>query len=330
MLKPGTGIWFCLVFFCLALGACQLTEQRQEPRKHFSFLGESFSKEGLAVQRSLSRTTMSVADQTVLILTSTAPEEYSIEFPSFEEQIGDFSIVYSRPLSQELVDGFLQQTVSYTLAPFLSGSYMLPEMTIVANKADSKEDGLQVVIPEIEIIVTSLLTDDNRDPADIAPVTAVPPNYFFYWLMAGLALVVCLAFALYWFKIRKPFATPPPPPVPSHIAAAQALDALLSQNLPAQGLYKKFYGRLSHILRLYIENRFHLKAVEQTSEEFFKNPGLFSFFSAEQNVLLKRFLSHCDLVKFARHSPSQVEIENSSLFCRQFFEKTRPEERKTP
>ena len=312
-------IWPALLLCLLVSGCLDDTKKQLAEKPAFQ---ETFSQGEFAVRVSVSRQEMSVAEQTVLTLTAMAPEDSTLEFPDFEAMIGDFSIVRSLPLQQELTSKGLAQTRSFTLAPFLSGNYLIPEMTLLAVPADGSIPPIQVIIPEIQIMVTSLLSRDDHELSNIAPVLDIPKDYFFLWLISGLALIVVLAFAFYWIRIRKPVEAPPPPPLPPHVIAGRALDELLAENLAEQGRSKKFYERISHILRAYIENLFGLKAVEQTTEEFFHDLKTSSLFLSDQKRLLKKFLDHCDLVKFAEYQADHDETENTILFCRKFIRET--------
>ena len=56
-------------------------------------------------------------------------------------------------------------------------------------------------------------------------------------------------------------------PRPAHVIALAALDALQTEQLPAQGKMKEFYFRLSEIVRAYLEKRYGFGALEMTSDE---------------------------------------------------------------
>ncbi len=92
------------------------------------------------------------------------------------------------------------------------------------------------------------------------------------------------------------------------------------------GEVKLFHLKISDILRHYIENRFGFKAPERTTEEFLTE---LSMARPEKNsllgshkTLLADFLTHCDLVKFAKHEPTITESEKTVAICREFIEKT--------
>ena len=304
-----------ILFICLLLTGCRgdkLPIPTKVPEPAFK---QEFSQGKLTVTVNLSRMEMNVAQQTVLKLTASAPEEYKLELPNFSGKLGEFTIIETRHEKPELKKDFLNQRISWMLEPFLNGSYIIPEITISARQGNKK---FSVIIPEIQVKVSSLLAE-NKDLADIAPMLLPRPDYFYYYLAAGLALLACVLFAFYWLKLRKPPEPPAVPPVPPHITAIRALDELLARNLPEQGKIKEFYQAISAILRRYIENRFQLRAVEQTTEEFFSSLNSSSLFNLEQKQLLKKFLDHCDLVKFAKHEPTKEETGRMISFCREFI-----------
>ena len=90
---------------------------------------------------------------------------------------------------------------------------------------------------------------------------------------------------------------------------------------------KLFHLRISDILRRYIENRFGVRAPEQTTEEFLTAASGIRLHEkailGNNRPLLADFLTHCDLVKFARHEPTRDECEKTVSLCREFIEQTK-------
>jgi hypothetical protein len=108
----------------------------------------------------------------------------------------------------------------------------------------------------------------------------------------------------------------------AHEIAYEELKRLLAEKLVEQGAVKDFYLRLSHILRHYIEDRFGLHAPERTTEEFLLDLGSTQALIPHHKELLKEFLNHCDMVKFAEHQPSTMEIQQTFDSCKQFIVET--------
>ena len=114
--------------------------------------------------------------------------------------------------------------------------------------------------------------------------------------------------------------------VPAHDLAYRELEKLVSEGLPNKEEIKRFYQRISGILRRYIENRFGLHAPEQTTEEFLAGLEIARDFPGKYNSLLTVFLTHCDLVKFAEHQPKQEDIQKTFDSCKAFIEGTEERE----
>ena len=91
----------------------------------------------------------------------------------------------------------------------------------------------------------------------------------------------------------------------------------------SSGKVQDFYVELSNIVRHYIENRFQLKAPEMTTEEFLLTLKESTVLNSEQKSLVKDFLSHCDMVKFAKYFPQKDEIDSSYESAKNLVDQTR-------
>ena len=76
-----------------------------------------------------------------------------------------------------------------------------------------------------------------------------------------------------------------------------------------------------------------MRAPERTTEEFFNELGDVSvklnntagnmfYFSVSHKELLRDFLTHCDLVKFARHLPEIDDAQRAVGLCRKFIKES--------
>jgi hypothetical protein len=72
-----------------------------------------------------------------------------------------------------------------------------------------------------------------------------------------------------------------------------------------------------------MENRFSLRAPEMTTEEFLIDLKNSDVLNEEQKSLIREFLSHCDMVKFARYLPGGSESESSYNSAERMIEQTR-------
>lgn len=113
------------------------------------------------------------------------------------------------------------------------------------------------------------------------------------------------------------------PPLPAHETAFKALQELTNKAYLKTGKVREYYFELSDIVRHYVENRFQLRAPEMTTEEFLTTLKDSKILNAEQKILLKDFLSHCDMVKFAKYLPDEKESESSYESAKRFIEETK-------
>ncbi len=104
--------------------------------------------------------------------------------------------------------------------------------------------------------------------------------------------------------------------------ASKLLEKLEGENLVQNGEYKRYYQDLSNILRYYIEYRFGINAPDKTTEEFFESLRGDDILDAITKSELKEFLTHCDMVKFAKHIPSLGDMESAKNLASEFVDKT--------
>ena len=139
---------------------------------------------------------------------------------------------------------------------------------------------------------------------DIRPIkapVAIPNEWVWLWSALAAALLLALA-ASAWLWWRKQSALRPPiPVVPPHVRAKQKLaEALAFISEP-----NKFCTRVADTIRVYLEERFHLRAPERTTEEFLVELQSSRHLTRDQKQTLGDFLQSCDLVKFARFEPTE-------------------------
>jgi hypothetical protein len=140
----------------------------------------------------------------------------------------------------------------------------------------------------------------------------------------GAAAIAAVAALVAWLVVRRRRALPPPPPEPAWIVAERRLKELSSRGLPQAGKHEAYYVDLTAILRYYIEDRFHIRAPEQTTPEFLESASNSKRLTEEQQRVLSQLLRHGDRVKFAQYEPSVSEMDESFAVVMQFVRETVP------
>ena len=140
-------------------------------------------------------------------------------------------------------------------------------------------------------------------------------------------IVVIVIFVIIYFK-RKQVKELVRIFKPAHEIAYERLRVLVGKKLIEAGKIKEFYEGISDILRHYIEHRFDLRAPERTTEEFLSEIQFSTLLSMADKESLGEFLTHCDMVKFAKFSPTTEQIQTTFDLVKKFIEKTKSEEKK--
>ena len=137
------------------------------------------------------------------------------------------------------------------------------------------------------------------------------------WGMVLLALVVGLYFIWRWWRKKVEI---PPAPLPAHVRARRKLDqalALISDP-------KAFSTAVSGAIREYLEERFDFHAPDRTTEEFLYELQGSMLLTRDQKASLVDFLASCDLIKFARYEPTEVELRDLHQSALQLVNETEP------
>ena len=276
--------------------------------------------DGARLDLSLDRDVLTTAENAILRLEVESAETDSVEFPDPEDGFGGFAAIGDEPLGDRLSDdGRVVRGREYVLQPFLPGEYEIPSLNVVINGTS------QLATDPIAIAVESVLEDtEAAELRDIAEPVDIPVPWW-WWVLAGAGLAAILAAAAWWLRRRRA-ARLAPKVVAPHEAALAALDELLSDGLPEAGQVKPFYLQLSDIVRRYVEERFGLRAPEQTTEEFLAAMAAAPVIGNDHQRLLRGFLEQADMVKFAKFAPGRDEIGATVDAAKNFIRQTAPDE----
>lgn len=150
-----------------------------------------------------------------------------------------------------------------------------------------------------------------------------------YVVYGGLILIVLIVIIIllirYLRKVPPKVIVVEAPKIPAHIIALEKIEKLKSEKLWQEGKLKLYHSKLTGILREYIENRFKIPAMEQTTDEIlfgFRNVAI----DNESIGKLKQVLLLADLVKFAKEHPLPNENELSMSNAVDFINGTKKEE----
>jgi hypothetical protein len=113
---------------------------------------------------------------------------------------------------------------------------------------------------------------------------------------------------------------------PAHLIAFRELEMLREEKLWQNGEIKKYYTRLTEIIRQYLENRFKVYSLELTTSETLEALVRTGFRKNESYNKLKSVLTAADLVKFAKYKPEPIENDTTFTSSWDFVSATREDE----
>lgn len=163
------------------------------------------------------------------------------------------------------------------------------------------------------------------DIRDIAPPVEIPSGYQWLWWLVGTIVVLTLLIAAWRYWQKRKTAKPIVIEIPAHERARRKLEAAL--NLFDQP--KPFCTIVSDAVRLYLEERFGLRAPERTTDEFLGDLSRSAALTQVQKKSLEQFLFSCDMVKFAKYEPQRPELEALYSSALRLIEETEPEAKPT-
>lgn len=261
----------------------------------------------------------------------------SVEWPEIADTITKQIEVISSSKTDTLIKetsgvfNFTQKKL-LTITSFDAGKQVIPPFNFII-----KSDGDSISTQPIIIDVEDVVVDTTKDIKDIKSVFVVDYSWKDWFkehqkeiitrLIAGIILIIII-YLIVRFMRGKEIKNAPLPPVkrvPAHIIALARLDELKNEKLWQQGKTKQYYITLTDIVREYIENRFRLQAMEQTTDEIlisFRNVAI----DEESKGKLKQILVLSDLVKFAKEQPLHTENELSLGNAYDFVNGTKREE----
>ena len=208
---------------------------------------------------------------------------------------------------------------------FDSGLWVIKPIPYVVN-------GDTAFCNQLTLKVLPVDVSQMKDIHDIKPVEDVPfnlldwlPDYWWAWLL-GLLLIGggIWVYRKYYKKGINPLK-PSKKRLPPYEEAMINLQNLKAAQLWQRGQEKEYFTGLTDILRVYIDRRFDINAVEMTSSQIIdtlkKNDE-----TKAVNEQLEMILEVADLVKFANARPLADDNEVAYQRAVNFVEATRPVE----
>jgi len=255
-----------------------------------------------------------LADTIILTIDVTCPDGDVATFPPFGETLGELNIVDIRRTDRQLI---------LTAMPRRAGPTPIWAMTIQCGER-------QIEIPGTELTIAAAIDTETASLDDIGLTTDIMPEQSWH-IYAIIATLVLVALLLLWLFYRRKSAEVQEEvnPLSAQEQALQRLADLL-ESRKHEADVKGFFVELSNIVRWYVERLTGIRAPELTTEEFLhkiarpvRQWGTFEQQPSQPAGALESlapFLEAADIVKFAKHVPTDDEIMLAFRRAEQFIQ----------
>ena len=201
-------------------------------------------------------------------------------------------------------------SIVYDVTTFALDSAIVPPLEVRLQGGALAASTVGFVLPVISVVPAD--ADTIRGLAD--PVLFMEPDarLRWPWVLLGLAVVIVAAALWYWYTRSRTTVVdgevPAGPQLSPYEQAMKRLEALERADLAAPGSEEPYFVALSEALRMYLEARIGVPALEMTTREV-----LDAFLHIRYKVpggvpdAVQRVLGLSDLVKFAEFTPAIPE-----------------------
>lgn len=230
----------------------------------------------------------------------------------------DIFILAKEPTVDEaLIEDILQTSVNLIFQPFDVGTYELPEIEFIVK---SQSGMVRLHSEKYNLTIHPSVPDSTSAITDIAKPLSVLLGFWDYLLI--LVLVAIPVMIIYYLvKYLKRSKSEVAEEIicdtrAAYIIALEQVNKLKDKDYLRKGDFLSYYFRLSYILRLFVELEYKIKAVEMTTSEIRANLQITEH--KEKSEILK-FLTNCDLIKFAKFLPKLDEADNHLIWLEKYL-----------
>lgn len=269
----------------------------------------------ISITSSVDKANVKIGDLIQYTVRVTHDEEIQVKMPGHGANLGGFEIRDYNVEKPKKEDGQIVSEAVYTISTFFVGEFDIPPLTIYYQfPGDTIHQSLTT--EKIHIVVESLKASEAGDIREVKhPLEIERSRWILWrWIFLGLLILLCGLIGYLIYRQKKLGKNIIPvreaPPRPPHEIALEALQALQESDLLQNNQIKEYYIEISEIIRQYIGGRYFVIAMEMTTTEVLQ--GLKKEDIAENHLnMFESFLNRCDLVKFAKHIPTNQEHEET-------------------
>jgi len=282
----------------------------------------------ITFKASLDSATLLMGNTTALHLEITQDKDVHGTLPTVQLDTLNTQVEIASRLASDTTDlgnNRIQINRDLIIQAFDSGMYTIKPIPYVMNGDTAYSN--QVTIKVLPVDVSNLKDIHGIEPPQDVPFKLLDylPDLWWLWLLCVALVVAGLLAYFKWFRKGVNPLKSVKRRLPPYDEAMLHLQQLKERQLWQNGQEKQYFTELTDILRVYIDRRFGINAVEMTSTQIIDTLKRNEETRAV-NEQLEMILEVADFVKFANASPLADDNEMAWQRAVQFVEATRPAE----
>jgi hypothetical protein len=255
------------------------------------------------------------------------PNNVKITHPQITDSLQGLEVIERKQPEVIQSGNTIKEKYIYVIAAFDTGTYVIPSLKFLYNKVNDTVIQASITSP-IPIFVYTVGVNPKEDIKDIKPPLSVPITLAeLLPYLIGIVVAGLIIYLIYYLKKKRKtdfieiFSKPKRP---AHEVALESLQLLEAEKLWQRGEVKLYHSKLSDIIRIYIENRFDINAMESTTGEILVDLHSINL-NGNLTDSLREMLTLADLVKFAKAQPLPNENDLSLKIVYEFVQRTIPQ-----
>lgn len=299
LIHPGQhgGLFFSFLLCSFLIISCASSTQDQEGTPDGS------SRPPVELTAEVSRAEAGISEPIYFRVTLDAEPGITVSLPEVGSRIQGLRIQDFGTEGPKSREGRTRTQAWFKLQADLVGSYLLP--SIALTYTDTEGNGQEVETPQIFVEIKSTLDPEagEADIRDIKPIERIQREIPVYGIVlaAGGFLLLGVVAAILFFRRRRKAGEEMLLP-PEELARKELRD-LESTGILDEQRYREYVFNLSMIFRRYLERRYSISAVEQTTEEILTNLRRERILQEEGKKEIRSFLEETDPIKYRGLEP---------------------------
>jgi hypothetical protein len=267
-----------------------------------------FAQQNVVVRIQPDKRQILLGEQIAVTLEASAQQASNVQLVWFNipDTINHLETVEKSSIDTNFKNGLMTMKQTFMLTGFDSGHWVFPAMALSYTDADGKMQTVNTDSIPVDVLPADV--SKLNDYHDIKEIIEVPNADQLYIIIAIAALTLLSLIAVIYFLRKK---LPQKVAIPSVIAGRNPFDwameefgKLKKQKFNSDAEVKLAYSQLDEVYRTYVQEKFGVHALQQTSGELLQQ--------LQQTKLVNEDIQQyastvrlIDVVKFAKYLPGQ-------------------------